>query len=112
MDLDTTIESEISKKEQNKRCILTHIYAVYRGFPSGSAVKNPPAMQVRKAHCRKAWQHTPVFLSGEFHGFRSMEGYSPYSFKEPDKTEVTECARTCNLEKKNDIEVLVFKAEI
>ena len=103
MDLDTTIESEISQKEQNKRCILTHIYALYRGFPSGSAVKNPPAMQARKTHCRKAWQHTPVFLSGESHGLRSMEGYSPYSFKEPDKTEVTECACTCNLEKKKMI---------
>ena len=26
---------------------------------------------------RKAWQHTPVFLSGESHGQRSLAGYSP-----------------------------------
>ena len=25
----------------------------------------------------KAWQHTPVFLPGEFHGQRSLAGYSP-----------------------------------
>ena len=26
--------------------------------------------------CRKAWQPTPVFLSGESHGQRSLEGYT------------------------------------
>ena len=31
---------------------------------------------------------TPVFLPGEFHGQRSLEGYSPWSHKESYKTEV------------------------
>ena len=26
---------------------------------------------------RRAWQPTPVFLPGEVHGQRSLEGYSP-----------------------------------
>ena len=27
---------------------------------------------------RRAWQPTPVFLPGEFHGQRSLAGYSPW----------------------------------
>ena len=33
------------------------------------------------------WQSTPVFLSGEFHGQRSLEGCSPWGRKELDTTE-------------------------
>ena len=50
-------------------------------------VKNPPATQgtkrhgfhpwVGKIHWRRAWQSTPVFLTGESHGQRSLVGYSP-----------------------------------
>ena len=36
---------------------------------------------------RRAWQPTPVFLPGEFHGRRSLAGYSPWGRKEPDMTE-------------------------
>ena len=32
---------------------------------------------------------TPVFLPGESHGQRSLAGYSPWSRKESDRTEVT-----------------------
>ena len=32
---------------------------------------------------------TPVFLSGESHGQRRLEGYSPWGHKESDMTEVT-----------------------
>ena len=38
---------------------------------------------------RGAWQPTPVFLSGEPHGQRSLVGYSPWGHKESDKTEAT-----------------------
>ena len=31
---------------------------------------------------RKKWQPAPVFLPGEFHGQRSLVGYSPWSCKE------------------------------
>jgi len=54
------------------------------GFPSGSAVKNPPAMQetqfdpwVGKIPWRKAWQPTPVFFSRQSHGQRSLAGLQP-----------------------------------
>ena len=46
-------------------------------------VKNPPAMQetwvdlwVGKIPCRRAWQPTLVFLTGQSHGQRSLVGYT------------------------------------
>ena len=33
---------------------------------------------------RREWQPTLVFLPGEFHGQRNLEGYSPWGCKEPD----------------------------
>ena len=36
---------------------------------------------------RRKWQHTPVFLPGESHGQRSLEGYSPWGRKESDTIE-------------------------
>ena len=38
---------------------------------------------------RKAWQPTPVFLLGEYHGQRSLVGYGPWGHKESNTTEVT-----------------------
>ena len=35
---------------------------------------------------RRTWQPTPVFLPGEFHGQRSLVGYSPWGCKELDMT--------------------------
>ena len=35
---------------------------------------------------RRKWQLTPVFLPGEFHGQRSLEGYSPWGHKGSDMT--------------------------
>ena len=41
------------------------------------------------------WQPTPVFLPGEFHGQRSLVGYSPWGCKESDTTEqLTQTALT------------------
>ena len=54
------------------------------------AVKNLPAMQktwVGKIPWRREWLFTPVFLSGEFHGQRSLASYSPWGCKESDVTE-------------------------
>ena len=42
---------------------------------------------VGKIPWRKKWQHTPVFLPGEPHGWRSLVGYSPRGRKESDTTE-------------------------
>ena len=40
---------------------------------------------VGKMPWRRAWQPTPVSLPGEFHGQRSLAGYSPWGCKESDK---------------------------
>ena len=37
----------------------------------------------------RAWQPTPVFLPGESHGQRSLEGYGSQGHKELDMTKVT-----------------------
>ena len=41
-------------------------------------------------------QPTPIFLPGESHGQRSLEGYSLWGRKESDTTEVTEHTRASN----------------
>ena len=54
------------------------------GFPGGSDGKesmcsagDPDSIPFGKMPSRKEWQPTPVFLTGEFHGQRSLAGYSP-----------------------------------
>jgi len=42
---------------------------------------------VGKSPWRRKWQPTPVFLLGEFHGQRSLVGYSPWGHKQLDTTE-------------------------
>ena len=42
---------------------------------------------VRKSPSRRKWQPTPVFLPREFHGQRSLAGYSQWGLKESDMTE-------------------------
>ena len=70
------------------------------GFPSGTSGKesycqcrrhkrhgfNP---WVGKIPWSRKWQPTSVFLPGEFHGQRSLAGYSPWGHKESDMTEHT-----------------------
>ena len=48
---------------------------------------------IRKIPWRRAWQPTAVFLPGESHGQRSLEGYSPWGRRESDLTEATCCTR-------------------
>ena len=57
-------------------------------------VKNLPAMwetQIRSLGWedpwRRQWQPAPIFVPGEFHGQRSLAGYSPWGRKESDATE-------------------------
>ena len=42
---------------------------------------------VGKIPWRRKWQPTPVFLPGESHGQRSLEGYNPWGGKESDTTQ-------------------------
>ena len=57
-------------------------------------VKNLPAVQEawvqflgQEDPLEKGWLPTPVFLPTEFHGQRSLVGYSPWGRKESDMTE-------------------------
>ena len=71
------------------------------GFLGGASGREPACQSrrhkkggfnlwVRKILWRRAWQHTPVFLPGEFHRQRSLAGYSPQGGKELEMTEATE----------------------
>ena len=59
------------------------------GFPDGSDGKEPawqcgrPGFDpwVRKISWTKKWQLSPIFLPGEFHGKRSLVGYSPWGHR-------------------------------
>ena len=58
-------------------------------------VKNLPSMQETWVHSlgwedpwRREWLPNPVFLPGEFHGQRSLVGYSSRSHREWDMTEL------------------------
>ena len=77
-------------------------------------VKNQPANarrckrpgfhpRVGKLPWRRAWQPTPVFLSGESHGQRSLEGYSPQGCKELDMAVVTQHAYLHPLDETSEI---------
>jgi len=73
-------ETRIVRPAKRRQC---------QGFPYGASGKEL-ACQCRrcKRHgfdswigkilWRRAWQPIPVFLPGEFHGQRSLEGYSPW----------------------------------
>ena len=43
---------------------------------------------VRKIPWRRKWLLPPAFLPGEFHGQRSLAGYSPWGCKESDMTDL------------------------
>ena len=60
---------------------------------------------VGKIPWRRAWQPTPVILPGESHGQGSLTGYSPWSCKESNITEVTEhpCKSQKNLREFPDL---------
>ena len=42
---------------------------------------------VGKILWRRKWQPTPIFLPGKSHGWRSLEGYSPWGLRESETTE-------------------------
>ena len=75
------------------------VHCSCEGFPGGASYKEPVCQcrkhkslwfdpWVRKIPWRRAWQPTPVFLSGESHEQRSLAGYGPWGHKESYLTEV------------------------
>ena len=77
-------------------CVCVCVYT-YADTPSGSVVKKPSAMQKpqepwvqslgQEDPWKRKWQHTPIFLPGEFHRQRSLAGCSIWGHKESDRTE-------------------------
>ena len=63
--------------------LFAFLYAQSRVFPGDASGKEPTCQCRRHERCRliPRWgtqgQLTPVFLPGESHGQRSLEGYSP-----------------------------------
>ena len=70
--------------------IYIYIFSIaYLGFPDGTSCKESTYQcrwhkrcefdpWMRKIPWRRAWQPTPVFLSGESHGQRSLASYNPW----------------------------------
>jgi len=75
---------------------ILYIAVCIWGFPGGSDGKESACnagdlgsiCELGRFPWRKAWQPTPVFLPGEFHGQGSLVGYSPWGHKESDMTEL------------------------
>ena len=73
-------------------------------FPGSSVVRNLPAKQETGVQSL-GWKNppgvghgsSPVFLPGEFHGQRSLVGYSPQGRKEVDTTERLNNSSSSNL---------------
>ena len=71
-----------------------HMYNLMLGFPGGLDDKESLCSPktwfypwVRNIPWRRKLQPTPVFLTGEFHGQRSLVGYSPSGHQESDMTD-------------------------
>ena len=73
---------------------------IQRGFPGGASGEEPACQCRRPKRCgfdpwagkipwRRKWQPAPIFLPGEFHGQRTLAGYSPWGHTESDTTVVT-----------------------
>ena len=76
--------------------LFAFVYSIVRAFLVSQMVKNISACNVRdtglilwvgKIPWNRKWQPIPVFLSGKYHGQRSLESYSPRDCKESDMTE-------------------------
>ena len=78
--------------EKEKKNLITMSFS--SGFPGGSESKICLQCErpwfypwIGKTPWKKEWQLTPVFLPTEFHGQRSLVGYSPWCHKELDMAE-------------------------
>ena len=96
----------VDRAEQTTHLVLMQISLVHWITPEivyspfrwaslvAQMVKNLPAMQETRVQSlgqedplEEAWQPTPVFLPGEFHGQRSLVDYNLWGCKESDMTE-------------------------
>ena len=93
--LATLFTSLLPLSPTNHSLRASQVMLVVKNLPANAGdVRDGFHPQVRKIPCRRAWQPSPVFLSGESHGQRSLMGYNPWGLKELDSTEVTKCVYT------------------
>ena len=82
-----------------KLMALNVFNALQTAFPGGTSGKEPTSQfrrhkrrgfdpWIKKIPWRPAQQPTPVFLPGESHGQRRLEGYGPWGHKETEMTKV------------------------
>ena len=99
-----TVEIKIRSRPQRFQCqnqkdLRKNVFK-YQASQTELVVKIPTCHCRRHKRCRfnpwvrkipwsRKWQSTPVFLPGEFHGQKSLEGYSPQSRTESNTTEAT-----------------------
>ena len=78
-----------SQEQKGGYCTHPNIQHYLRGFPGGDSGKDSTCQcrlreglrfdpWVKKNPWRRKWQSTPVFLTGESHGQRSLVIYSPW----------------------------------
>ena len=102
-----------NKKRPQEQCKLGITYypafcplvVWYQGFPDGSGVKNPPAVQeMQETGIPSLSQEDPLekamatyssILAWKSHGHRSLVGYSPWGRKS--RTELSDYTTTTNL---------------
>ena len=65
------------------------------GNPAPSDSKVQAISTMREICVQREWQPTPVFLPGESHGEKSLEGHNPRGFKELDMTEQVSMGALC-----------------
>ena len=73
-------------KETCPKCASQVVLVIKNPSANAGDVRDANSIS-RKIPWRRAWQPTPVFLPGESHGQRSLEGYSPLVCKVSDMTE-------------------------
>ena len=73
--------------QKEKKKFISCSFSILRGTYFSDFLLTISTDCFRTIPWRRAWQPTPVFLPGESHGQRNLEGYSPQSCKELDTTD-------------------------
>ena len=84
-------ESDMTEQLSTARCIIVYMPitgSVGKKSACNAGATGDAGLILHWADpWRRKWQPTPVFSPGEFHGQRSLAGYSPWDHKELDTTE-------------------------
>ena len=100
----------IQRTTERRESFFLNLWLLQYRFPGGTSNKELACQcrrhkrrgfspWVRKIPWRREWQPTPVFLSGESHGQRSLVGCRPQCHKESVMTEATWYPHSFNTER-------------